>query len=36
VKEIQQASPEQIRRIHLLEGDNARSVQALYGRKVEN
>jgi carbonic anhydrase len=36
VKEIQQASPEQIRRIHLLEGDNARLVQALYGRKVEN
>ena len=36
VQEIQQASPEQIRRIHLLEGDNARSVQALYGRKVEN
>jgi len=36
VKEIQQASPEQIRRIHLLEGDNARRVQALYGRKVEN
>ena len=36
VKEIQQASPEQIRRIHLLEGDNARHVQALYGRKVEN
>jgi len=36
VKEIQQASPEQIRRIHLLEGDNARQVQALYGRKVEN
>ena len=36
VKEIQQASPEQIRRIHLLEGDNARGVQALYGRKVED
>ena len=36
VKEIQQASPEQIRRIHGLEGDNARHVQALYGRKVEN
>ena len=36
VKEIQQASPEQIRRIHLLEGDNARGVQALYGRNVEN
>ena len=36
VKEIQQASPEQIRRINLIEGDNARRVQALYGRKVEN
>lgn len=36
VKDIQQASPEQIRRIHHLEGDNARHVQALYGRKVEN
>ncbi|MBW2160822.1 MAG: carbonic anhydrase family protein [Deltaproteobacteria bacterium] len=36
VKEIQQASPEQIRRIHLLEGDNARRVQALYGRKVDD
>jgi carbonic anhydrase len=36
VKEIQQASPEQIRRIHALEGDNARGVQALYGRTVEN
>jgi carbonic anhydrase len=36
VKEIQQASPEQIRRINLLEGDNARRVQALYGRKVDD
>jgi carbonic anhydrase len=36
VKEIQQASAEQIRRIHRLEGDNARGVQGLYGRKVEN
>ena len=35
VKTIQEASPEQIRRIHSLEGDNARRVQALYGRKVE-
>jgi carbonic anhydrase len=34
VREIQTASPEQIRRINLLE-DNARRVQALYGRKVE-
>jgi carbonic anhydrase len=36
VKEIQQASPEQIRRIHALQGNNARRVQALYGRKVED
>ncbi len=36
VQEIQQASPEQIRRIHLLEGDNARRVQARYGRRVED
>jgi carbonic anhydrase len=35
VKDIWEASPEQIRRINLLEGDNARRVQALYGRKVE-
>ncbi|MGB5701677.1 MAG: carbonic anhydrase family protein [Polyangiales bacterium] len=35
VKEIREASPEQIRRINLLEGNNARRVQALYGRKVE-
>lgn len=36
VKTIQQASPEQIRRINLIEGDNARRVQALYERKVES
>jgi carbonic anhydrase len=36
VKEIQQASPEQIRRINLIEGDNARRVQAMYGRKVDD
>ena len=35
-KEIIEASPEQIRRINLLEGDNARRVQALYGRKVDD
>jgi carbonic anhydrase len=35
VKQIQQASPGQIRRINLIEGDNARHVQALYGRKVD-
>lgn len=34
--EIRQASPEQIRRINLIEGDNARHVQALFGRPVEN
>lgn len=33
-KHIVQASPEQIRRINVLEGDNARHVQALYGRTV--
>jgi carbonic anhydrase len=34
-KKIFQASPEQIRRINLIEGDNARRVQALYGRALE-
>lgn len=34
-KHIVQASPEQIRRINVLEGDNARHVQALYGRTVD-
>jgi carbonic anhydrase len=34
-KEILEASPEQIRRIHGIEGDNARHVQPLYGRSVE-
>jgi len=34
-KEIQQASPEQVRRINQIEGDNARHVQALYGRAVD-
>ncbi len=33
-KHIFEASPEQIRRINLIEGDNARHVQALYGREV--
>lgn len=36
VKGIQEASPEQIRRIHLIEGDNARRVQALYGRTISD
>lgn len=34
-KEIQQASPEQVRQINGVEGDNARHVQALYGRSVD-
>jgi carbonic anhydrase len=33
-KHVFEASPEQIRRINLIEGDNARHVQALYGRDV--
>jgi carbonic anhydrase len=33
-KQIIEASPEQIRRINLLEGNNARHVQPLYGRRV--
>ena len=33
-KHVFEASPEQIRRINLIEGDNARHVQALYGRVV--
>jgi len=33
-KIIFEASPEQIKRINLIEGDNARHVQALYGREV--
>lgn len=36
VQAVQQASPEQIRRINVIEGDNARRVQALYGRTVED
>lgn len=36
VKDIQEASPEQIRRINSIEGDNARHVQARYGRMVED
>ena len=34
VQKIHEASPEQIRRLHGIEGDNARMVQPLYGRKV--
>jgi carbonic anhydrase len=33
-KHIFEASEEQIKRINLIEGDNARHVQALYGRVV--
>jgi carbonic anhydrase len=36
VKGIQEASPDQIRRINRIEGDNARHVQALYGRTVDD
>jgi carbonic anhydrase len=36
VKEIAEASPEQIGRINRIEGDNARHVQAMYGRKVDD
>ena len=35
-KHIYEASPEQIERINKIEGNNARHVQALYGRKVES
>lgn len=35
-KHIFEASPRQIQRINQLEGNNARHVQALYGRKVES
>jgi carbonic anhydrase len=36
LREVKVASPEQIQRINALEGDNARHVQALYGRAVED
>lgn len=36
LKDIQQASPEQIQRINTIEGDNARHVQALYGRPIDD
>lgn len=35
LKDVFEASPEQIQRINQLEGDNARRVQALYNRVVE-
>jgi carbonic anhydrase len=34
-KEIIEASPEQIQRINILEGNNARHVQALYSRAID-
>ncbi len=34
-KEIVEASPAQIQRINVLEGDNARHVQALYSREID-
>lgn len=36
LKKVEEASPEQIRRINAIEGDNARHVQALYGRAIED
>jgi carbonic anhydrase len=35
LKKIYEASPEQIERINRMEGNNARHIQASYGRKVE-
>jgi len=35
-REIMQAGPAQIQRINLIEGDNARHVQALYSREVDD
>ncbi|MEL7006114.1 MAG: carbonic anhydrase family protein, partial [Bacteroidota bacterium] len=35
LKKIYEASPEQIRKINLLEGNNARHIQAIYGRKID-
>lgn len=36
LKRVKEASPEQIRRINAIEGDNARHVQALYGRPIDD
>ena len=36
LKHVKEASPEQIQRINAIEGDNARHVQALYGRPVDD
>lgn len=35
VKEIYEASPDQIERLNRMEGNNARHIQALFGRKIE-
>jgi carbonic anhydrase len=35
LKHVMEASPEQIQRINKIEGDNARHVQALYGRAID-
>jgi carbonic anhydrase len=36
LKDVKEASPEQIETINTIEGDNARHVQALYGRAIED
>lgn len=36
LKHVTEASPEQIQRINAIEGDNARHVQALYGRAIDD
>ncbi|MCP4265745.1 MAG: carbonic anhydrase family protein, partial [Candidatus Brocadiaceae bacterium] len=36
MKTIIDASPEQIQQINKIEGDNARRIQALYGRSVSD
>ena len=36
LKHVKEASPEQIQRINEIEGDNARHVQALYGRPIDD
>ena len=36
LKHVNEALPEQIQRINAIEGDNARHVQALYGRSIDD
>ena len=36
LKHVKEASPEQIEKINSIEGDNARHVQALYGRAIDD